>query len=238
MIMDLGLLPPSITRLDELRKMRCMVQELMLARSLLPPEECSWTAAALYQAFRNEDPGATRLVAHDMATDVRLVVYFATPRIGDKLNGDAMDTIIANFEKFIEEQPNASVLAPDIIVVSNDDVTAHVARRIAQWRQEWGADRPHFLLQTMKEAQLRYNPLRRLDGPSYYRAVPEADEEAVLKKARSEKGELPRFSALDSVVAFMGFLPGQLIEMEKKSETAGLMKTLRVVGRQDAPCVS
>jgi DNA-directed RNA polymerase subunit H (RpoH/RPB5) len=225
-----------ITRLEDLRKMRSMVQDLMLARNLLPPEECGWSLAALHEAFREKSHGATRLVAHDTVTgvDPRLVVFFATPRIGDKLNRDAIECIFQEFETFISDFVDAT---PDIIVISNDEVSAHVLRSLAQWRQDWGAGRPPFLLQTMKESMLRFNPIRRLDGPLFYRSVSEKEEEAVLRRARADKGELPRFSPTDPVVAFMGFWPGQLIEMKKKSETAGLIETLRVVGRPDVPVI-
>lgn len=217
-----------------------MIQELMLARGLLPGEECGWKVATLLEAFRLQKPGASRLVAFDSETGsvVRLVVFFATPHIGDKLNREAIDLIFENFETFIGAGGDdvVSTLSPDIIVISADEVSAHVSRTMAQWKNDWGATRRPFALQTMKESMLRFNPLRRLDGPSFYRAVPPEEEEGVMKTARADKGELPRFSAADAVVAFMGFAPGQLIEMEKKSETAGVLKTLRVVGRHDV-CV-
>lgn len=228
---------PSLTRLEDLRKIRKVVGELFRCRGIDPPSSCLWSTARLTQAFtavervegegegdgkdgkeeEKEEEGATQIVGYPLA------VFFVTPR-GEKLIRDDIDATLQRFEELPSPRPT------QLVLIAGDKITAHMLRSIATWRKG-DTGRTVNTFHTFREAQLRYNPTVRQDGPIWYRMLAEGEEEKeTLCRLRAAKTELPQFSGSDVVMSFMGFPEGRVVEYMQRSETAGRSLMYRVVG--------
>ncbi|AEC51051.1 DNA-directed RNA polymerase subunit H [Pyrococcus sp. NA2] len=62
-----------------------------------------------------------------------------------------------------------------------------------------------------------------------HRVLSEEEKEALLKKYRITPAQLPQIKASDPVVKALGAKPGDIIEIKRKSPTAGVYYYYRVV---------
>lgn len=213
----------TLTRLEDLRKVREVVRQLFEARGLDVEADSAaaleWTATRLGRAFQEGDPLATQLAAKG------LLVVFATPR--------PWPTDRFQRESCTPAFEAATAETKDLLIVANEAASSHVLRAIAAWKTEEAEAGRVRHVQTMREAALRFNPLRRHDGPLHIRALGTDDD--ALERHRVKAEELPRYTPDDPLIAFLGLREGTVVECTRKSETAGVVTEFRLIEHTGDP---
>lgn len=200
----------TLTRADELCKQRRTLAALFAARNEPVPPACFWRPDELQKAFLEEDIESVMLCSANIAA---IFVVMGTNRA-------QLDIALALYEAAPPPRPSTLILVLDC------DVPAYISRAIEVWRTTAEEVKS---LQTFREGQLFYNPLEREDGPLHWRVVD--DEVAALASVcATTKDQLLEMNAADPIAEFLGLVPGQIVEFERVSETAGTCRAMRVVG--------
>ena len=78
------------------------------------------------------------------------------------------------------------------------------------------------------EEELVFDVTQHDDVPQH-RVIPEKDKDLLLKEYNIKTFQLPVLKATDPVARFYGLVTGQVVKIERKSETSGIYYTYRVV---------
>lgn len=95
-------------------------------------------------------------------------------------------------------------------------------------RSVWASIAPQIQLEMFHESELTYNPLKHILSPKYI-VLDEKEKEEVLDHYKVLENNIPKQSTTDAVSRFLGLKAGTMCRVIRRSDTAGLYESYRIV---------
>ncbi|CAD6582070.1 MAG: Dna-directed RNA [Tremellales sp. Tagirdzhanova-0007] len=147
-------------------------------------------------------------VDHGIEEQNRVYVYFC----GEKnVSKAAMKTFIGWIDKMAAQKG---------IIIHSEKMSSVAAKTMQEMSTEYH-------LESFKEADLLVNITRHFLVPKHQIMSPK-DKAALIQKYRLKETQLPRIMFTDPVARYYGMKRGQVVKIERASETAGRYITYRI----------
>jgi DNA-directed RNA polymerase subunit H len=116
----------------------------------------------------------------------------------------------------------------DIIVISKDELSVHFEKKIASLVSDGDELSGFIQITPFKYSMFSSNKLEYLLVPTH-RIVSKEEEKAILERLMVDKRDLPKIRKGDAIAVWLGAEIGDLIDIDRPSEAAGIEKKYCVV---------
>lgn len=211
----------ELTQEDSVRLQKVLktLKEMLETRGFLVDEEMEWPSASIVKTSADYER-LDMILFHGTIVGERLLISFLNEK---KPGKTALEEIGARMTK------NKILHA---ILVTRDKLTPGAKQQLAELTRNRTETEKKAVrrkrIEVFLDEELLFNITTHELVPPHF-LLNKEETEAVLKKYRATKNQLPMIQLNDPVVRFYGWRRGQVCRIERRSETAGKTFYYRVV---------